>query len=235
LTQKRALPVGSTGDAAKIWQVPFCVRASVKGRETRLCSMLDAAKASMPLGEVKTCPDWVLPNDGYDGYYRASLSGPISLIDVYKKAGTKLSVPERVGMLGDVHFGLCDDAGFDVLGTAFKVGKHGPGSVERLAPRRHPPHDAGPVGELCRVGAGPRSNTGRVAGRHRGLPPLAAGVSPHGDTLAGPGDEFGPLGQRPGDERLEHGAHSQPLFPFGFAGRVHTMPKCSASASADAK
>jgi cytosol alanyl aminopeptidase len=129
LTQKRALPVGSTGDAAKIWQVPFCVRASVKGRETRLCSMLDAAKASMPLGEVKTCPDWVLPNDGYDGYYRASLSGPISLIDVYKKAGTKLSVPERVGMLGDVS--ALVRSGDAELGTMLELAEYGSKEKDR--------------------------------------------------------------------------------------------------------
>ena len=118
----------------------------------------------------------------------------------------------RVGVLGDVHFGLCHDAGFDFLGTGFERGEHGPRGVKLPAPRRHSPNDAVAVPVLCRVGAGPFSNTGRVAGRRRCLAFLAAGVSPHGDTLAGSGAELCPLGQRPGDERLENTSHT--LAPF---------------------
>jgi cytosol alanyl aminopeptidase len=129
LSQKRALPVGSTGDSAKIWQVPLCVRVSVKGKESRICSMLDSAKATLSLADVKTCPDWVVPNDGYDGYYRASLAGPLSLLAVYKKAGAKLSVPERVGMLGDV--AALVRSGDAELGTMLELAEYGAKEKDR--------------------------------------------------------------------------------------------------------
>ncbi|MBL8924188.1 MAG: ERAP1-like C-terminal domain-containing protein [Myxococcaceae bacterium] len=102
LSQKRALPVGSTGDAARTWKLPVCVRYQVKGEQARACTLLEEGQGRLVLEGAKACPDWVLPNDRGDGYYRARLSGPMSLVDVYKKAGSKLTVPERVGVLGDV-------------------------------------------------------------------------------------------------------------------------------------
>ncbi|MBE2253014.1 MAG: M1 family metallopeptidase [Myxococcus sp.] len=102
LSQKRALPLGSTGDPAKAWRLPICVRYSAKGGVGRACTMLEAPTGVLELADAKACPDWVLPNDRYDGYYRASLSGPRSLAELYRKAGAALSVPERVGLLGDV-------------------------------------------------------------------------------------------------------------------------------------
>jgi len=102
LSQRRELPVGSKGDSAKTWSVPICVRWSAKGTQGRACTQLDAPTGTLELTGAKACPDWVLPNDRYDGYYRASLQGPLGLVDVYKKGGKALSIPERVGLLGDV-------------------------------------------------------------------------------------------------------------------------------------
>lgn len=102
LSQRRSLPVGSKGDAAKTWKVPVCVRWSSKGVESKACTLLEGATGTLELAGAKSCPDWLLPNDRYDGYYRASLTGPLSLVEVYKKGGAKLSVPERIGLLGDV-------------------------------------------------------------------------------------------------------------------------------------
>ncbi len=103
LEQKRSLPVGSTGDAAQQWQVPVCVRFSVNGKVDRACTLLTEKKAELVLDAAKgRCPDWLLPNDGYDGYYRAALAGKTSLTEVFKKAGVKLTLPERAGLLGDV-------------------------------------------------------------------------------------------------------------------------------------
>lgn len=102
LSQRRELPVGSKGDPSKVWTVPVCVRWSEKGKPGRACTQLDAAEGTMELTGAKACPEWVLPNERYDGYYRASLKGPLSLVDVYKKGGAALTIPERVGLLGDV-------------------------------------------------------------------------------------------------------------------------------------
>jgi len=102
LTQRRSLPIGSKGDAAKVWQVPVCVRWSEKGKQARACTVLTEASGTLELSGAKSCPEWVLPNDRGDGYYRASLTGPLSLADVYRKAGTALSTPERIALLGDV-------------------------------------------------------------------------------------------------------------------------------------
>lgn len=100
LSQKRALPVGSTGDAAKTWQVPLCVRWSAKGKDARACTLLTEEKGTLPLEGA--CPDWLVPNAGYEGYYRANLEGPVSLVDTFRKGGDALTYPERIGLLGDV-------------------------------------------------------------------------------------------------------------------------------------
>ncbi|MCA3015310.1 MAG: M1 family metallopeptidase, partial [Myxococcaceae bacterium] len=100
--QKRALPVGSAGAADRTWLVPACVRWSERGKQARACAVLEGAAGTLALEGARACPDWVLPNDRFDGYYRASLEGPMSLADVLAKAGPALSVPERVGVLGDV-------------------------------------------------------------------------------------------------------------------------------------
>jgi alanyl aminopeptidase len=102
LQQRRALPVGSTGDPNKRWTLPICVRWSENGKEGRACTTLTDEKGMLELAGAKSCPQWVLPNDQYHGYYRANLTGGMSLVDVYKRAGQKLAVLERVGLLGDV-------------------------------------------------------------------------------------------------------------------------------------
>jgi alanyl aminopeptidase len=153
-TQKRSLPIGSTGDAARQWAVPACVRWSEKGKASRACAVLEGPSGTLELTGAKGCPDWVLPNDRFDGYYRASLSGPMSLGGVLEKAGAKLSVPERVGLLGDVSalirsgdldaaeaLRLAEVASREsdrhVLGTALGLASYGAGDVlpEALRPR----------------------------------------------------------------------------------------------------
>jgi alanyl aminopeptidase len=100
LSQKRALPVGSTGDAAKTWQVPLCVRWSAKGKEGRACTLLAEEKGALPLEGA--CPDWLVPNAGYEGYFRAHLEGPLSLVDTFRQGGGAVSASERIGLLDDV-------------------------------------------------------------------------------------------------------------------------------------
>lgn len=101
LEQRRALPVGSTGDATKTWRVPVCVRWGAKGKSGRACTVLESATARLELPEAKACPDWVLPNDGFVGYYRSNVKG-VGLASTLEKAGRSLSRAERIGALGDL-------------------------------------------------------------------------------------------------------------------------------------
>ncbi|MFZ5446417.1 MAG: M1 family metallopeptidase [Myxococcota bacterium] len=99
LTQRRALPVGSKGDARQVWQVPVCVRYSVAGKESRACTLLTTAQTTWTL-EAKGCPDWVMPNDGMRGYYRASSKA--GLLPLLQRAEKQLTVEEKLGLLDDV-------------------------------------------------------------------------------------------------------------------------------------
>ena len=56
-------------------------------------------KGELVLGTAKGCPDWVLPNDSMQGYYRASLTGAADLPGLLKKASKSLSIPERIGVM----------------------------------------------------------------------------------------------------------------------------------------
>ena len=101
LEQTRALPLGSTAAKDGVWSVPVCVRTSAKGKQSRACTLLDAPRGTLAL-EGKACPDWVLPNDGMLGHYRSNLKGAASFEALLRKAGPALSLPERIGVLGDV-------------------------------------------------------------------------------------------------------------------------------------
>ncbi|MCE7951544.1 MAG: M1 family peptidase [Xanthomonadales bacterium PRO7] len=69
LAQSRYLPLGSTGDASRVWGVPMCVRTPAGTR----CELFDGATGSMALPDT-TCPAWYMPNAGARGYYRFSMA-----------------------------------------------------------------------------------------------------------------------------------------------------------------
>ncbi|MFC5439005.1 M1 family metallopeptidase [Rhodanobacter ginsenosidimutans] len=72
LSQSRYLPVGSAGDAQRIWGVPVCVRYGTADGSKVACEMLDKSSGSMVLaGAGKST--WVMPNANASGYYRFSL------------------------------------------------------------------------------------------------------------------------------------------------------------------
>ena len=101
LSQKRLLPLGSTGAASETWRVPVCARAGSGGRDARGCSLLAEAKGSMP-APGGACPAWVLANDGGLGYYRALYEGDL-LRRLVAAADKELTVAERVGVIRDVN------------------------------------------------------------------------------------------------------------------------------------
>ncbi len=99
--QRRYLPVGSKGSASQVWRVPVCVRWTAGKQTARTCTLLAEPTAELPLPEAKKCPDRVVGNDGYSGYYRAFPNGNV-LKALLADRGRSLSVAERVGFLGDL-------------------------------------------------------------------------------------------------------------------------------------
>jgi alanyl aminopeptidase len=99
LAQRRYAPVGSKMDTKRTWTVPVCVKWGA-GKDTgRDCTVLDQPTGALALS-AKTCPAWVLPNEGELAYYRPELTG--SDLDHLLGHAKDLTVAERVGLLGDV-------------------------------------------------------------------------------------------------------------------------------------
>lgn len=73
LTQSRYLPVGSTGNAKRIWGIPVCVRYGIEGGSKVSCEMFDTPTATMVLADASHAT-WVMPNANARGYYRFSLA-----------------------------------------------------------------------------------------------------------------------------------------------------------------
>jgi len=78
LKQNRYVPLGSTLDKNKTWQIPVCLRiaTSKKGKRKNVqiekqCFLLKDNEQTFAL---KSCPDWVFPNAEGAGYYRFSVT-----------------------------------------------------------------------------------------------------------------------------------------------------------------
>ena len=100
LRQSRYLPLGSSGDENRAWQVPVCARYA-DGRETRrACTLLAGREGELPL-EAATCPAWVMPNADADGYYRWSL-GAAEGRALAKEGYKHLSPRERMSVADSV-------------------------------------------------------------------------------------------------------------------------------------
>ena len=97
LSQRRYVPNGSKIDPARTWTIPMCVRWDGGSQ----CFTLADKTAEVAL-ETKTCPAWLLPNAGELGYYRWQLDGA-PLDKLLAAAPKALTLPERVGLIGDVN------------------------------------------------------------------------------------------------------------------------------------
>ncbi|GGA34030.1 M1 family metallopeptidase [Dyella nitratireducens] len=75
LSQGRYLPIGSTGDATRVWGIPVCVRYGTTSSSKTQCEMLDKPEGTMVLADAGTSA-WVMPNANARGYYRFSMSKP---------------------------------------------------------------------------------------------------------------------------------------------------------------
>jgi alanyl aminopeptidase len=101
LSQQRFLPLGSTGSADQIWQIPLCVRYPAGEREGRQCELLSQKSAPLQLTQGGGCPAWVEANAGAAGYYFGLYEG--NLLDALLKDDAKvLTLPEKVALVGNV-------------------------------------------------------------------------------------------------------------------------------------
>jgi alanyl aminopeptidase len=99
-SQQRYLPLGSPGatpPAPQLWNIPVCVRQP----GGQACALVTDAEATMALPAGKSCPSWVMANADGNGYYRVFYQGDL-LQRLLHDGGKILTVPERLGVLGDV-------------------------------------------------------------------------------------------------------------------------------------
>ena len=74
IEQQRYVPLGSQVSATQSWGLPFCVRYQDGGEVRSECTLVNQAKAVVPLRQAKQCPTWVMPNAHGQGYYRFALA-----------------------------------------------------------------------------------------------------------------------------------------------------------------
>ncbi len=101
LAQKRSLPIGSPGSGQQAWQLPICVKYEADGDVYSQCEVLSETQSEISLKRAKSCPTWILANDGEVGYYRVDYGGNL-LQQALAEGGRHLTTAERVGVLGDV-------------------------------------------------------------------------------------------------------------------------------------
>jgi cytosol alanyl aminopeptidase len=99
VTQKRSQPLGSELKA-ETWRIPVCLKFGAGGQVGQQCLLLKQETVDVPLTQARSCPEWVLPNAGANGYYRANYPGS-ALRQLLERGGDKLSLVEQVSVLGD--------------------------------------------------------------------------------------------------------------------------------------
>ncbi len=99
LEQQRLLPLGSSGDVNRTWNVPFCIAYSFGQGTKEMCKLITEQKASLTLPE-KGCPAWLLGNNKEVGYYEATYDP--NMLGNLLNHRNDLSLAEQVGALGDL-------------------------------------------------------------------------------------------------------------------------------------
>ena len=102
MSQRRYKPTGSQiADTKRTWNIPICVKWGAGAERGVDCGILKDETGELAL-KAKSCPAWLLTNEGGSGYYRSLFTGKL-LDQLLPKAATALTLPERVGLLGDVN------------------------------------------------------------------------------------------------------------------------------------
>ena len=103
LSQKRYLPLGSTGSADQTWSVPACVSMTVDGEPEERCFLVNEPNQRVNLG-IESCPEYILPNARGASYYRWSLppEGWQNLLAVLDS----LTTPEQISVVSSLRAAL---------------------------------------------------------------------------------------------------------------------------------
>ena len=172
LVQSRFLPLGSSGDASKRWQIPVCARFAAGKASKQACTLLTEREGDLVLDPdpKAVCPAWVMPNADAAGYFRWSL--PRADLARLEKAGyAVLGVRERMSVAASLRaaFAKASMPAADVMA-----------SMEPLAADAHPEVSGAPIGLI------------ETARDWLDADPLAAAVEAYGKKLYGAAyDELG--------------------------------------------
>jgi alanyl aminopeptidase len=94
-----ALAVRGSVPAAGTWSVPVCLRYRVDGADRERCHLLESGEDVMAIPEG--CPEWIFPNAGAAGYYRAALAAA-DLDRLVRFGLAHLTALEKIALAGDV-------------------------------------------------------------------------------------------------------------------------------------
>ena len=98
--QERFLPFGSQHALNQLWEFPMCIKYPTGGTEARECDLVTREDQSLSLSKARGCPAWVYANADQAGYYRVLYES--ARFESLAQNKTKLTLPERVGFLGDI-------------------------------------------------------------------------------------------------------------------------------------
>ena len=128
LSQKRYLPLGSTGSQGAQWQVPVCVRYEAADSPATECFLLDKPSAEFPLKNASACPAAISANANGTGYYITSYQGGL-LDKLLGEEGDWLNAAERVTLLHDLK--ALADSGDAKESAALSAARASANSTER--------------------------------------------------------------------------------------------------------
>ncbi len=112
LTQSRYLPIGSKGDPEREWILPVCMKLGRGGEVFTQCTLLSGAETSVKL--AGGCPDWLLPNADFGGYFHWLL--PSSQYSTLLDASDQLNEKELLSVADSARAGFAS-ARLDVAET----------------------------------------------------------------------------------------------------------------------
>jgi cytosol alanyl aminopeptidase len=101
LSQKRYLPIGSSGSSGQTWQVPICVRYRTGKCVERECFLLDKSTADFKLTKASGCPALIAANESASGYYISSYQGDL-LDKMVAQGSIFLNPAEQLTLIHDV-------------------------------------------------------------------------------------------------------------------------------------
>lgn len=117
LAQQRFLPEGTTAQGS-LWKLPVCVRYGAGAEKGRLCTFLSEKTAEVAIPDLRSCPEWIVPNEEGLGYYVSGYSAE-ALDRFARKDKASFTIEERASLLRDV--GILVSNGSVPIGRALEL------------------------------------------------------------------------------------------------------------------